>query len=396
MAYPKMILKRGKGASLQRQHPWVFSGAIYTLEGTPEEGDWIEIDDGHGHTYGWGLYEAKGSIRARLVTFDSNLDEAGIWKDRISEAVGLRERIGLLDNPETNACRLVFGEGDRLPGLVIDRYGEVAVIQTHTWGMYRNREAIADALQQAMGGRISRIYLKAKEALPNEFRDQVEDGWLVGEGEPVTEILENGYRFNVFMAKGQKTGFFLDQRENRLELGRWCKDRSVLNLFSYSGGFSIYAAKGGAKEVVGVDSSAAAIEQANDHVKLNNLDPEIVHHEVSDVFDFMKSDDRKWDIIVCDPPAFAKAVKARHNALMAYKRLNAAAINKVNPGGVLFTFSCSQVVTSDLFLHTIRAAGVEAGRNIRILKTLHQPPDHPVNLFHPEGEYLKGLVLEVE
>lgn len=392
----RIFLKRGKEESLARRHPWVFSGAIERLEGEPEEGDVVDVYARSGEFLARGHYQI-GSITVRVLSFEQEEIDAAWWKARLRAAYAVRKAIGLTDSADTNCYRLVHGEGDNLPGLVIDIYGDVAVVQAHSVGMYRSRHAVCEALRAVYGDRLTAVYDKSAQTLPYKAETGAVDGYLYG-GEGATEriVTEHGNRFHVNWGVGQKTGFFLDQRENRALVGQYSAGRTVLNTFSYTGGFSVYALAGGAREVVSVDSSATAVELAVRNAELN-FGPDVRHEGVaSDVFDYLKTTDKKFDLIILDPPAFAKHHKVLGNATKGYTRLNARALSQIAPGGILFTFSCSQAVSRELFRTTVFTAAAIAGRRVRILHQLTQPADHPVNIYHPEGEYLKGLVLYVE
>ena len=392
--YPKIILKKGKEESLKRFHPWVFSGAIQHLPQQMEEGDVVVVCNSEGKFVAVGHYQV-GSIAVRVLSFrDVAIDES-FWQSRLKSALTMRQTIGIADNPENNTYRLVHGEGDLLPGLVIDVYGKTAVMQAHSVGMHCSRHDIAQALVAVMGSRIENIYYKSETTLPFKAELGQENGFIYGGSDDNTAV-ENGLKFYVDWLKGQKTGFFVDQRENRALLEHYAKGRKVLNMFCYTGGFSFYAMRGGALKVHSVDSSAKAIELTKRNVALNF--PGDDRHEAycEDAFKFLDQLGNQYDLIILDPPAFAKHRAALHNALKGYIRLNAKAFEKIESGGVLFTFSCSQVVTKENFRNAVFTAAAQAGRKVRILHQLHQPADHPVNIYHPEGEYLKGLVLYVE
>ncbi|MBS7285478.1 MAG: class I SAM-dependent rRNA methyltransferase [Prevotella sp.] len=392
--YPKIILKKGKEESLKRFHPWVFSGAIQHLPQQMEEGDVVVVCNSEGKFVAVGHYQV-GSIAVRVLSFrDVAIDES-FWQSRLKSALTMRQTIGIADNPENNTYRLVHGEGDLLPGLVIDVYGKTAVMQAHSVGMHCSRHDIAQALVAVMGSRIENIYYKSETTLPFKAELGQENGFIYGGSDDNTAV-ENGLKFYVDWLKGQKTGFFVDQRENRALLEHYAKGRKVLNMFCYTGGFSFYAMRGGALKVHSVDSSAKAIELTKRNVALNF--PGDGRHEAycEDAFKFLDQLGNQYDLIILDPPAFAKHRAALHNALKGYIRLNAKAFEKIESGGVLFTFSCSQVVTKENFRNAVFTAAAQAGRKVRILHQLHQPADHPVNIYHPEGEYLKGLVLYVE
>lgn len=390
----KVILKKGKEESLQRFHPWIFSGAIQTIEGEPEEGDVVDVYTAGGQWICAGHIQV-GSIAVRVLTFKKREIDAQFWKERLAAALDVRRSLGLVDREDHTIYRLVHGEGDNLPGLVIDIYGRTAVMQAHSVGMHCAREVIAQALKEVMGGRIGSVYYKSETTLPFKADIDRGNGYIIG-GAQDDAPLEYGMRMPVDWISGQKTGLFIDQRENRALLERMAAGRTVLNMFCYTGGFSLAALRGGAKAVHSVDSSARAIELTRNGVEDNF--PGDTRHEafVEDAFKFLDNMDDRYDLIVLDPPAFAKHKDALKRGLLGYRRLNEKAFNKIKPGGLLFTFSCSQVVTKEQFRTAVFTAAALAGRNVRILYQLHQPADHPVNIFHPEGEYLKGLVLYVE
>ena len=386
-------LKRGKEESLQRFHPWVFSGAIQHIDDDVNEGDVVRVVTSSGSFIAVGHYQ-EGSIAVRVLSFSDVAIDDQYWASRLQSALSLRQSIGLVDAPQTNAYRLVHGEGDHLPGLIIDIYDKTAVMQAHSIGMHLQRKQIAAQLVMVMGERISHVYYKSETTLPYM---EPENGFLYG-GSDDNVAIENGLKFYVDWLRGQKTGFFVDQRENRALLERFAKGRKVLNMFCYTGGFSFYAMRGGAELVHSVDSSGKAVELTNRNVALNY--PGDPRHKAfcEDAFKYLDSikDNNQYDLIILDPPAFAKHRGALHNALKGYTRLNQKALQVIQPGGVLFTFSCSQVVTKDNFRNAVFTAAALARRKVRILHQLHQPADHPVNIYHPEGEYLKGLVLYVE
>lgn len=392
----RCILRRGKEESLLRFHPWIFSGAIYRMEGTPAEGDLVDVYTSQGDFIARGHYQI-GSITIRVLSFiDETIDQSW-WNERIELAYHMREALGLTNNPQTTCYRLVHGEGDSLPGLVIDIYGTTAVVQCHSVGMYRSRKAICTALRNVYGDRVKSIFDKSGGTLPYNAGLNAQDGYLWGEADASSEpVLENGNRFMVNWEQGQKTGFFIDQRENRELVRRYAKERTVLNTFCYTGGFSVYALAGGALQVDSVDSSELAVQLAAQNVTLN-FGEQAPHQAIAqDAFDYLRKMDDRYDLIILDPPAFAKHHKVLGNALQGYKRLNAQAFRQIKPGGILFTFSCSQAVNREQFRMAVFSAAAIAGRNVRILHQLTQPADHPVNIYHPEGEYLKGLVLYVE
>lgn len=387
----KVILKKGKDISIRRFHPWIFSGAIHKLEGTVADGGWVEVLDFNCHTLGFGHYQ-HGSIAVRMLSFESGQPNADFWKGKIYAAQALRNCTGLPDE-KTNAFRLIHGEGDGLPGLIADYYAGVIVMQAHDAGMHLDRFHIAKALGEVLSDDVKAIYYKSSSTLPGKMRAAGTDEYLFGEGVDGHIAMEYGRRFFVDWQKGQKTGFFLDQRENRKLLGEYSKGKKLLNTFCYTGGFSVYALASGATLVHSVDSSQKAIDLTVKNISLNGFDPSVHLCYAVDTFDFLKGKQNEYDVIVLDPPAFAKHRDARHQAVRGYQRLNVEAMRAIKPGGILFTFSCSQVVDRQLFYDTIVAAAIQAGREIRVLHRLSQPADHPVSIYHPEGEYLKGLVL---
>ena len=380
----KIFLKPHREESLRRFHPWIFSGAIKKIEGSPVEGDVVEVLSADGAFLAMGHYQPAGSITVRVLSFTQQLIDKLFWKDKLQKAYILRQNIGLAGNPQTTAYRLVHGEGDGLPGLIIDVYGQTAVIQAHTVGMYRQREMLAELLVE-----------KSLSPVPSPKERGDSPLFRRGDGGEAF-FTEHGHHFTADWEGGQKTGFFLDQRENRLLVQQYAKDRTVLNMFGYTGAFSVYALKGGAKEVHTVDVSQKAIDGAHRHIALNFSDGANHQGIVSDCFDFLNGMQPIYDLMIVDPPAFAKNHHALKNALQAYKRLNAKAMAAIRPGGIYFTFSCSQVVSREQFRAAIFSAAAITGRNVRIIHQLTQPADHPVNIYHPEGEYLKGLVLYVE
>lgn len=390
----KIFLKKGKEQSLHRFHPWIFSGAIRQTQGDLSNGNWVEVLDHHGNTLGFGHYQT-GSIAVRVLAFGQEKPSAGFWEKKMGQAVALRTALGL-PSQHTNACRLIHAEGDGLPGLIIDLYNGTAVMQAHSAGMHLDREPIGRALKNILGDSLKAIYYKSKATLPGTLRDESSDGYLLGDVTVPQTIVENGNAFLIDWVEGQKTGFFLDQRENRQLLASYSSGKQVLNTFCYTGGFSVYALKGGATRVHSVDASAKAVALTRENLLLNGFDPEIHSCFATDTFDFLKGKEGQYDIIILDPPAFAKHRDARHQAVKGYQRLNAEAMRVVKPGGMIFTFSCSQVIGRQLFYDTIVSAAIQANRSIKVLHQLSQAPDHPVSIFHPEGEYLKGLVLYVE
>lgn len=395
MSYKKVYLKPGKEESLKRFHPWVFSGAIARVEGEPEEGEIVDVYTSKKEFIACGHFQI-GSIAVRVLSFVQETIDHAFWVRKLSIAKDLRVALGLIGNPQNNTYRLVHGEGDNLPGLIIDVYDHTAVMQAHSAGMHVYRMEIADALSEVMGDVIQNIYYKSETTLP--FKADLlstENGFIKG-GSPENVAMENGLKFHVDWLKGQKTGFFVDQRENRHLLERYAKGRNVLNMFCYTGGFSFYAMRGGANLVHSVDSSAKVIDLTNENVELNF--PGDTRHKAyaEDAFKFLDRMGDQYDLIILDPPAFAKHRDALRNALRGYTKLNAKAFEKIRPGGILFTFSCSQVVNKENFRNAVFTAAAQSGRSVRILHQLTQPGDHPVNIYHPEGEYLKGLVLYVE
>lgn len=392
--YKQIYLKKGKEESLLRFHPWVFSGAISHSDNGIEEGDIVRVITSDGRFIAVGHYQI-GSIAVRVLSFRDVTIDSDFWQSRLQSAIDMRVKLGIADSHTNNTYRLVHGEGDNLPGLVIDLYSKTAVMQAHSVGMHVCRVDVAEALVKVMGNRIENVYYKSETTLPFKAELGQENGFLYGGSEENTAV-ENGLKFYVDWLKGQKTGFFVDQRENRSLLETYSKDKRVLNMFCYTGGFSFYAMRGGAKQVHSVDSSAKAIELTRKNVELNF--PGDKRHEAfcEDAFKYLDKAGGHYDLIILDPPAFAKHRAALRNALKGYTRLNVKAFEKMKPGGILFTFSCSQVVTKDNFRNAVFTAAAMAGRKVRILHQLHQPADHPINIYHPEGEYLKGLVLYVE
>ena len=392
--YKQIFLKRGKEESLKRFHPWIFSGAIHHMDEGIEEGETVRVITAAGEFIAVGHYQI-GSIAVRVLSFEDIEINTDFWCERLQSALDVRIGVGIADSPTNNTYRLVHGEGDYLPGLVIDCYGSTAVMQAHSVGMHVCRNEICQALVKVMGDRIANVYYKSETTLPYKADLHQENGFLVG-GDASNVAMENGLKFHIDWLRGQKTGFFVDQRENRSLLEQYAKGKSVLNMFCYTGGFSVYAMRGDAKQVHSVDSSAKAIELTNDNVALNF--PGDARHEAfcEDAFKYLDEHDQQYDLIVLDPPAFAKHRAALRNALKGYTRLNVKGLQRIKKGGILFTFSCSQVVTKDNFRNAVFTAAALVGRKVRILHQLHQPADHPINIYHPEGEYLKGLVLYVE
>lgn len=392
MKYARIILKPGKEQSLQRFHPWIFSGAIKKVDGNPTDGETVEVTGAEGNYLATGHFQT-GSIAVRIFSFKQTQVDRDFWKEKLLNALAVRVKLGLFKNPSTSIFRLVHGEGDGLPGLIVDIYGSTAVLQAHSMGMFLIRKTLAEIITEIMGGTVTTVYDKSSGTISGKSSETVRDGYLWGP--PKNEImLENGNKFLISWEEGQKTGFFVDQRENRLLLEQYCKDADVLNTFGYTGGFSVYALRGGAKKVVTVDSSQKAIDLTNSNIELNFGTTEKHQPVCADVINYFRNNDDKFDVIILDPPAFAKNTHALKNALQAYKRLNAAAFRMLNPGGILFTFSCSQVVSRENFRNAVFSGAIIANRQVRILHQLTQPADHPINIYHPEGEYLKGLVLQ--
>ena len=389
-----ILLKSGKEKSVFRYHPWIFSGAIAKTEGTLQEGDIVKVYSADRQFLAIGHYQI-GSIAVRILSFEDTVIDHNFWRTRITEAYRKRRSLGLTDSQTNNVYRLIHGEGDNLPGLVVDIYANVAVTQFHSVGMYLERENIAKAIVEVLGDQITAIYDKSESTLPFKAAIEPKNGYLYGQAKSFI-ALENGLKFNVDWLEGQKTGFFIDQRENRSLLEKYARDKSVLNMFCYTGGFSFYAMRGGAHSVHSVDVSARAIELARQNVELNF--PGDPRHEAfaKEAFRFLEHSYDKYDLIILDPPAFAKHQNVLNNAIQGYKKLNRKGIEVIKPGGIIFTFSCSQVMTKELFRQTVFTAAANTGRKVSILHQLTQPADHPINIYPPEGEYLKGLVLYVE
>ncbi|WP_343605073.1 class I SAM-dependent rRNA methyltransferase [Fluviicola sp.] len=387
--YSSVQLLPHKTQSMERRHPWIFSGALKEMPKSIEDGEVVTVLDSRKNEIARGHFQ-HGSIAVRILTFSNEAIDQEFFNKRISNAVELRKKLHLF-REDNSICRIIHGEGDELPGLVIDYYGGVAVIQCHSLGMYLQIELIKNALVHAIGADLKAVYNKSKETLPG--RIPVEDGYVYGTCDTPHIALENGVKYQLDWITGQKTGFFIDQRENRALLAKYSAGAKILNTFCYSGGFSLAALKNGAKEVHSLDSSKKAIELTDANVELNGFS----NHQsiVADAMNFIRETGEEYDIIILDPPAFAKHRDKRHQAVQGYKRLNAMAIQHIRPGGLLMTYSCSQVVDKQLFNNTIIAAAIESGRTVKILEQLHQPADHPINAFHPEGEYLKGLLLQI-
>ncbi len=394
MKIKNIYLKRGKTESLRRYHPWIFSGAIAKIEPEIIEGDLVNVIDENGNIVAIGHYQI-GSIAVRILSFKPSTIDTTFWEQKISAAYEVRKRLGLVNKEKNNIFRLIHGEGDGLPGLIVDIYGKTAVVQAHSVGMHHCRNVIAEALMKIGDGLLESVYYKSETTLPFKAALNPKDGYLVGNSSDYVEI-ENSLSFYIDWLEGQKTGFFIDQRENRALLEKYAKDKTVLNMFCYTGGFSVYAMRGGAQLVHSVDCSAKAIALTERNIELNY--PNDTRHEAytEDAFKFLEKAGNQYNLIVLDPPAFAKHKDALQSALKGYTRLNAIAFEKIQPGGIIFTFSCSQAVSPQQFRLAVFTAAAKSGRHVRILHQLHQPADHPICIYHPEGEYLKGLVLSVD
>ncbi len=390
--YSKIYLLKGKDLAVKRFHPWIFSGALKSVNPEIVEGDIVEVYS-HGNEYLATGHYANGSIAIRVISFQQTEIGHDFWRKKLQEAFDLRMQCGFINDAATNVYRLVHAEGDGLPGLIIDFYKDTAVIQAHSTGMYLARNLIVSILREIYGEKLKAVYDKSAETLPASSNAQ--NGFLYGGANDDFVVQENGCRFLIDFVESQKTGFFIDQRENRKLIESFCKTKKVLNTFCYTGGFSVYAARAGALFVHSVDSSKRAVEMAEKNMQLNKFDIDKNPCFVSDTLEFLKDKKDTYDVIILDPPAYAKHFSAKHNAVQGYKRLNALAMKNIISGGIIFTFSCSQVIDRKLFLDTITAAAIESGRQMRILYHLSQPADHPINIFHPEGEYLKGLVLQI-
>jgi len=387
---PKVILKPKREDSLKRYHPWIFSGAIIRTEGRPCHGEVVDVFSSDGEFLGTGHYQ-ESSIAVKILSFEKVAVDGLFFKTTLQKAYAIRKSAGLTQNPITNAYRLVNSEGDHLPGLIIDWYNGVAVVQPQSAGMYNSLIYIPEALQSVYGSELKAVYVKSSQVTPPPTPDR----FLYGNAAQA-EILETGHRFRVDFIRGQKTGFFLDQRTNRMFAQFYAKDRKVLNAFCYSGAFSVYALNGGAKMVHSVDSSSLAIEWAREHFEMNGITKDMHKEFIADVKKFLSGPGEYYDLIILDPPAFAKSHNVTHNALQAYKHINREAFKKLNPGGILFTFTCSQAISREVFRSAVQSAAMESGKSIKVLHHLSQGPDHTVSIFHPEGEYLKGLILVTE
>ncbi|MCE4216634.1 class I SAM-dependent rRNA methyltransferase [Aquirufa antheringensis] len=384
-------LKPGKDAPVKRFHPWVFSGAIAKQSPNLQDGDWVNVVSSRDEFLGTGHYH-NGSIAVKIISFQEIESKSDFWKKRILNAWDLR---ALLPLEKTNAFRLIHGEGDGCPGLIMDLYKDVLVFQAHTIGMHRDRDEIVEAIKEVLGKKIKAIYDKSRETLPTEYAQNCTNGYVYGDVAVPYTVKENGISFSINWITGQKTGFFIDQRENRALLAKYAKGKSVLNTFCYSGGFSLYALETGAASVISLDASAKAIDLVKANIELNKM--KSLQHEaiVGETLPYLKANEDEFDIIVLDPPAFAKSMNAKHKALQGYQKINELALKKIKKNGLLFTYSCSQVITRDLFYNMLVAAGIAVGREIQVIHQMTQSPDHPINLFHPESNYLKGFVLKV-
>lgn len=392
-SYPQLVLHHGKELPLLRFHPWVFSGAIKQADANLQDGDVVEVYSAKQQFLGMAQFQ-KGSITGRVISFSKQQINVDFWVKKIEKAFQYRQFLNLANNPHTNVYRLIFGEGDGLPGLILDYYNGHVVFQAHSIGMHMSREDITEALKKVFGEKLKSVYDKSSETLPTNYASGLKNEYLFGSCDEELIVVENGVKFYIDFINGQKTGFFIDQRDNRELLGKYSKGKRVLNTFSYTGGFSMYAARYGCEIIHSVDASVKAIDLCNKNATLNGLS----NHEgfAVDTFDYLKDQGKNYDVIVLDPPAFAKSRDVKHNAVIGYKRLNAMALQNIKKGGVLFTFSCSGVVDKQLFYNTVTAAAIESRRSMKLLHTLSQPTDHPITPNFPEGEYLKGLAFYVE
>ena len=390
-SHPFIQLKPGKDAPVKRFHPWVFSGAIAKQSPNLHDGDWVNVYSSREEFLGTGHFH-HGSIAVKIISFQAIESKSEFWEKRIQNAWDLRT---LLPLDKTNTFRLIHGEGDGCPGLIMDLYKDVLVFQAHTIGMHRDRDEIVEAIKKVLGKKIKAIYDKSRETLPTEYAQNCTNSFLYGEVVVPYKVQENGISFSINWITGQKTGFFIDQRENRALLAKYAKGKSVLNTFCYSGGFSLYALEAGAASVISLDASAKAIDLVNANIALNKMQD--LQHEaiVEETLPYLKANEDEFDIIILDPPAFAKSMNAKHKALQGYQKINELALRKIKKNGLLFTYSCSQVITRDLFYNMLVAAGIAVGREIQVIHQMTQSPDHPINLFHPESNYLKGFVLKV-
>lgn len=399
MNYPLVILKPKRSDSIRRKHPWVFSGAIdkIILDDSNDlaEGDVVKVCNDKEKVLGLGHF-SEGSIAVRMLSYKNELIDSTFWEKKLQTAYQLRTIIGLANSSSTQCYRLIHAEGDGLPGLIIDIYGKVAILQAHSLGFAKALPIIAESLKVVMKYALEAVYSKSEKALHRQGEEGFSDAYLIGEADSPQTVLENNLKFEIDWVNGQKTGFFIDQRENRKLLQQYSKDKKVLNTFCYSGGFSVYALAAGAKEVHSVDSSAKAIELTDRNISINFEDSSKHQSFAKDTLKYLNETEETYDVIILDPPAYAKSKSAQHKAVQAYKRLSVKALSMIHKNGILFTFSCSQVVDRKLFENTMMAAAIESGRKVKVLHHLSQPADHPVSIFHPEGEYLKGLVLYVE
>lgn len=395
--YPKVILKSGKERSLQRLHPWIFSGAIKNLIGNAIDGENVVVYNSNNQFLGLGHYQKIGSITVRMFTFDEIEPNREFWKTKIKNAIDLRRALGYLDSNDTNVCRLIHGEGDGFPGFICDYYNGIVVFQAHSKGMYLLEDMFAEIFREILGDKVTAIYDKSDKTIPkSDSASAIENHFLYG-NETEKEVLEYGMKFYVNVVEGQKTGYFVDQRENRYLLRQYSKNRTVLNMFCYTGGFSVSALKGGAKSVTSVDASQTAIDLTIRNGEINGYSSDVHEALATDAFEYLdKMEANKYDLIVLDPPAFAKHANVTNQAVKGYTRINRAAMERIAPGGILFTFSCSQAIDKQTFRMAVMEASLQAKRKVRILHQLTQPNDHPISMYHPEGEYLKGLVLWVE
>ena len=394
--YPKIYIKSGKEDAVLRKHPWIFSGAIAQIDGKPSDGDIVTVHRRNGDFLAIGHYH-DGSIAVRVFGFEPIVPDADFWFQKIEKAWKLRQLLGLTDSLTTDCFRIIHGEGDGMPGLILDYYAGVVVFQAHSIGMHRSQNEIIEGLKKCLGDKLKAVYDKSQATLPPLYAKTVQDTIVFGQFEADHKsVNENGLQFDVNWVTGQKTGFFLDQRDNRALLGKFVAGKTVLNAFCYSGGFSIYALQAGARQVDSVDASAKAMELVEKNIELNGFGALSHNSYTQDVLKFLQQSSNSYEVMVLDPPAYAKSLDKRHQAIQGYKRLNMEGLKKIAPGGILFTFSCSQVVDRQLFYGAVTAAAIEAGRNVRVLQHISQPADHPVSIFHPEGSYLKGLVLYVE
>jgi len=394
--YTKIILKQGKERSLQRFHPWVFSGAIEAITKELTDGEIVEVFDSQKNYIATGHYQEEGSITVRIFTFEQVIIDEDFWKNKIQKAINLRKTLALFDNESTNAFRLVHGEGDLMPGLIIDYYDGNAVIQFHSYGMFLLKDTFVKTLGELLGDKLKSIYNKSESTLAGDESKENKNGYLLNNKSSEIIVKEYDNQFIIDIEEGQKTGFFIDQRENRKLLEKYCRDKKVLNVFGYTGGFSVSALKGGAKMVHSVDSSQKAIDLTDKNIALNFGETHCHKSFATDAFDFLDKMDTDYDVIVLDPPAFAKHLHLREKGLKGYRNINNKVIHKIKKGGILFTFSCSQAISNEDFRTMVFTAATQAKRDVKILHQLSQGADHPINVYHPESEYLKGLVLYID